>query len=101
MRLSIKPTAEKIIEIGDKFLGMFFVLAKEESFLDCLLGLHYAARSIFNFTYKTNICAKENLENIISEIHLAADKNVEDNLKQIDSIVKEIEKNNWEEPDVK
>ena len=97
MKLSVKPNAEKIVEISDKFLGVFFLLAKEESFLDCLLGLHYASRNVFNFSQ--TIYSKEEMEKTISEIYFAADKNTEYNLKQIGGLIKELEKNNWEEID--
>lgn len=98
--MSVKPTAEKITEIGDKFLGMFFVLAKEETFLDCLLGLQYAFRNVFNFTQKLNIFSKEDLEEITSEICLASDKNMDENLKRIDEIIERLDASNWEEIDV-
>jgi hypothetical protein len=99
MRLSVKPTSRKIVDMGDVFLGTFFNLIKDEPFLDCLLGLQYATRNIINFAEKTNIYTKEELEKIILEINLASDQTVECNFKKINLLIEALKQSNWEEID--
>lgn len=86
----MKIDVDKVIKIKDQFLGMFFVLAKDEKYIDCLLGFLYAVRSICNFSLKSNLFTEEQLNKVTQEINAAADKSIDENFKAMENIIKQI-----------
>lgn len=88
----MKLDEKEVYGIAVKFMGVFFILAKQHtSFLNVLLGFIYSAKTISKAMERLNILSNEELNSISEELSKAVDSAFEENMKVVEALKANVE----------